>query len=193
MKDEGRETSDEKEEFLSRWSRLKREAKEQPRGGMPAPQPAQKADSPPPELPPVEKLTLESDFRGFLHPKVDESLRRAALKKLFSDPHFNVMDGLDVYIDDYSKSDPLPAAMLAQLKQAQKILDWAREKPRDAEPTETDAADQPLPAADANHIAPAEPAASVGAVIVAGAPVDQAAEALSPREELVGTKMRPAP
>ena len=30
------------------------------------------------------------------------------MKKLFSDPHFNVMDGLDTYIDDYGKPDPIP-------------------------------------------------------------------------------------
>jgi hypothetical protein len=127
MKDEGRVASDEKEEFLSRWSRLKREAKEQPAAAASTPQPVQKADTPSPELPPVEELTLESDLRGFFHPNVDENLRRAALKKLFSDPHFNVMDGLDVYIDDYSKSEPIPAAMLASLKQAQNILKWAKE------------------------------------------------------------------
>jgi hypothetical protein len=49
---------------------------------------------------------------------VDESVRRVALKKLFADPHFNVMDGLDVYIDDYSKPDPIPAALLRSLNQA---------------------------------------------------------------------------
>ena len=46
---------------------------------------------------------------------------------MFSDPHFNVMDGLDVYIDDYSQPNPLPATMLAGLKQAQNILAWAQE------------------------------------------------------------------
>ena len=60
-------------------------------------------------------------------PKVGEDVRRAALKKLFSDPHFNVMDGLDVYIDDYSKTEPIPAAMLAGLRQAQNIFQWAKE------------------------------------------------------------------
>ena len=37
------------------------------------------------------------------------------------------MDGLDTYIDDYSKSEPIPAAMLASLRQAQNILGWAKE------------------------------------------------------------------
>ena len=96
---------------------------------MQEPVPQQGADpqAPAPELPPLDKLTLESDYRGFFHPKVSEDTRRAALKKLFSNPHFNVMDGLDVYIDDYSKSEPIPPAMLAGLVQAQKILQWAKE------------------------------------------------------------------
>jgi hypothetical protein len=59
--------------------------------------------------------------------EVDPALRRQALRTLFRDPRFNVMDGLDVYIDDYSKSEPIPAAMLASLKQAQNILKWAKE------------------------------------------------------------------
>jgi hypothetical protein len=62
-----------------------------------------------------------------MHPKVDADLRRAALRKLFSDPHFNVMDGLDTYVDDYSQPDPLPPGMLAGLRQAQNILAWANE------------------------------------------------------------------
>ena len=115
----------EPEPFLARWSRRKEEARRE----VPEPVPDKAADSkaPPPELPPLDKLTIESDYRGFFHPKVSEDMRRAALKKLFSDPHFNVMDGLDVYIDDYSKSEPIPAAMLASLKQAQNILKWAKE------------------------------------------------------------------
>lgn len=117
------------EPFLSRWSRKKEEARE-------APPPAQQeADpkSPAPELPPVEKLNIESDYRAFFHPKVNEDVRRAALKKLFSDPHFNVMDGLDTYIDDYSKTEPIPAAMMAGMKTAQDILRWAREDKEELE------------------------------------------------------------
>lgn len=73
-------------------------------------------------LPPVDSLTFDSDFRGFLQPKVDEAVKRAALKKLFNDPRFNVMDRLDVYIDDYSKPDPLPREWLNELASAQNIL-----------------------------------------------------------------------
>ena len=128
--------SDRGEDFLRRWSRVKTEARDEAasRAAAPAGAPAKvDADAVPPTLPPIDELTLESDFSGFFHPKVDEDVRRAALRKLFSDPHFNVMDGLDVYIDDYSKTEPIPAAMLASLKQAQRILGWAAETKEDAE------------------------------------------------------------
>jgi hypothetical protein len=45
-------------------------------------------------------------------------VKNAALKKLFTDPHFNVMDRLDTYIDDYGKPDPLPASWARQLASA---------------------------------------------------------------------------
>uniref|UniRef100_B1XTZ3 Uncharacterized protein n=1 Tax=Polynucleobacter necessarius subsp. necessarius (strain STIR1) TaxID=452638 RepID=B1XTZ3_POLNS len=41
-----------------------------------------------------------------MRPDVDPTVQQAALKEMFTDPHFNVMDGLDIYIDDYSKPDP---------------------------------------------------------------------------------------
>ena len=127
------------EQFLARWSRLKQEAQDQPpQDTLPAKAVDPKA--PPPELPPLDKLTPDSDYRAFFHPKVDEDVRRAALKKLFSDPRFNVMDGLDVYVDDYSKTEPIPPAMLAGLRQAQKILEWA--KGQDSEKGEEEAGKQ---------------------------------------------------
>ena len=123
--------SEDKEKFLTRWSRLKQQEESTPS------QPAADLGAPPMDLPPLDALTIDSDFSGYFHPKVDENLQRAALRKLFGDPHFNVMDGLDVYIDDYSKSDPLPPELLAQLKHAQQILAWARE---DTEKTAREAA-----------------------------------------------------
>ncbi len=114
--------SEQHEKFLSRWSRLKQSPPLTPSAeDVPA-----KVESALPQLPPVEDLTFDSKFSDFMHPKVEQVLKRAALKKLFSDPHFNVMDGLDTYIDDYSKGEELPASMLAQMKSAQKIFRWAR-------------------------------------------------------------------
>ena len=143
--------SENREKFLSRWSRLKREVKEQspdqesPPGNQPPAPRAADPDTPQPQLPPLDQLTPDSDYRDFFHPKVDEKVRLAALKKLFSDPRFNVMDGLDVYIDDYSKPDPLPAAMLATLRQAKKILEWAKESKEETEANRAAAAADPLP------------------------------------------------
>ena len=82
---------------------------------QPAPEPA----PPPPSLDDARQLTPESDFRPFMARGVAPEVRNAAMKKLFADPQFNVMDRLDTYIDDYSLPDPLPASMLRQMASAQ--------------------------------------------------------------------------
>jgi hypothetical protein len=122
------------EGFLSRWSRRKRAAA----GGTPTGEPS----SPPPEaaaatgelaaephgakdlaarppepLPPVDSLTIDSDFSPFMAREVDPGVKREALKALFRDERFNVMDGLDVYIDDYTKPAPIPAEWYAKMAQ----------------------------------------------------------------------------
>ncbi|MGH8802581.1 MAG: DUF3306 domain-containing protein [Casimicrobiaceae bacterium] len=67
------------------------------------------------DLPPVDTLTVDSDFSPFMRPGVDAGLRREALKKLLHDRRFNVMDGLDVYIDDYTKSKPIEPSLAREL------------------------------------------------------------------------------
>jgi len=123
--------SDEKQDFLRRWSRLKREAviKKAP------------AIEKPVELPPLESLTFESDFKAFMQSKVEDAVKRAALRKLFADPRFNVMDGLDTYIDDYTKAEPFSEGLLARIEEVREKLlapaaavekeeETAAEKPR---------------------------------------------------------------
>jgi hypothetical protein len=66
----------------------------------------------------VAALTRDSNFARFVRPGVQPDVKNAALSKLFTDPHFNVMDRLDTYIDDYGKPDPLPEGMLRQMLQA---------------------------------------------------------------------------
>jgi hypothetical protein len=70
----------------------------------------------------LANLTPDSDFGQFLRQEISEDIRRKAMKTLFADPQFNIMDGLDIYIDDYSISEPIPAAMLASLNQARGLL-----------------------------------------------------------------------
>ena len=158
------------EGFLSRWSRLKRESGPDPASAeglpstsaevdertdpsiaaaasptsstmvksssnqSPAPTPAA------PPLPAIDTLTFESDYSAFFQPQVADDLRRAAVKKLFADPHFNVMDGLDVYIDDYSKPDPLPEGWLEKIAHARDLIDHpSNRKPAEEEvPVEAD-------------------------------------------------------
>jgi hypothetical protein len=129
------------EDFLSRWSRRKVEARAAPPAQ--APQPAKQGALPesprepipgpvePAPLPPLESLTPESDFAPFMAADVDGGVRRQALKTLFSDPRFNVMDMMDVYVDDYSKPDPIPESWMSQLQQLSRLGDragWDREE-----------------------------------------------------------------
>jgi hypothetical protein len=76
---------------------------------------------PPPTWDDVADLTPEADFSRFVAGDVDPGVRNAAMKKLFSDPHYNLMDGLDTYIDDYGKPDPIPPDMLRRLAQSRML------------------------------------------------------------------------
>ena len=125
--------------FLGRWSRRKQDVREgkpveeppppapaqapQAATSAPAPaaaptSPAPAAEPPAPTLADAEALTPASDFKPFVSRAVSPEVRNLAMKKLFADPHFNVMDGLDIYIDDYTQPDPLPAGMLRQMASA---------------------------------------------------------------------------
>ncbi|AYH41845.1 DUF3306 domain-containing protein [Azoarcus sp. DN11] len=124
--------------FLSRWSRLKRQGEAPPSAPPPAspapaaePVPAAPATEAAPSaaaaeaaLPPVDSLDFAADFSAFMQKEVSEALRRTALRKLFSDPHFHFeqMDKLDIYIDDYSVSDPIPADVMQRLRQFEVFL-----------------------------------------------------------------------
>jgi hypothetical protein len=80
--------------------------------------PSPPAPPPPPTMADVALLTRDADYTRFLGNAVSPEVRNGALKHLFSDPHFNVMDGLDIYIGDYNTPDPLPASMLRQMVQS---------------------------------------------------------------------------
>lgn len=136
------------EGFLRRWARRKSEVLE---GRAPLPEPAPDVQAPGapvatalvaevvpeptnapvaeavperplPTMDDVATLNQDSDFSAFVARGVDQAVRRSALKKLFADPHFNVMDKLDVYIDDYTKPSPMSEAMLASLEHAKSVF-----------------------------------------------------------------------
>lgn len=128
-----------KEGFLGRWSQRKQDI----RAGKPLAEPEvavkplattsinanienkphiaaieEKPEIPLPTMADVHKLTAESDFSPFVAKNVSNEVRNSAMKKLFTDPRYNVMDRLDIYIDDYSLPDPIPQSMLRQLASA---------------------------------------------------------------------------
>jgi Protein of unknown function (DUF3306) len=96
--------------FLARWSRLKKAAETAPEVDLSDPEAL------------LANLTPDGDFAVFLREEIGEEVRRKALRTLFADPRFNVMDGLDIYIDDYSVADPIPEEMLAMMNQARGLL-----------------------------------------------------------------------
>jgi len=135
------------ETFFARWSRVKTETllEQSVREAdavapipedVPAGTPAEAA--PTPTLEQVESLTPESDFTPFIARGVDETVRRAALKKLFADPRFNVMDGLDTYVDDYNKFEPLTPLMVAALNHAKDLIAREFAAEEDDEPKDED-------------------------------------------------------
>lgn len=153
--------------FLGRWSRRKLDAQdgkplveEQPlqptapatgEAGQPVAGPDRAPDAAPQAPPPltledVRALKPESDFGPFAARGVAPDVQHAAMRKLFSDPHYNVMDRLDIYIDDYSQPDPIPAAMLRQLASA-KFLGLFDQEEKDEEAARQAALKDPSPTA----------------------------------------------
>lgn len=124
------------EGFFSRWSRRKQglEAPEADKSlASSEPAVAQGADAPAtseaaaqpqalPTLQDAQALTPESDFQPFMQGGVGPEVRNAAMKKLFTDPHFNVMDGLDIYIEDYNQPDPMPAGCASRARRRQPTI-----------------------------------------------------------------------
>jgi hypothetical protein len=123
-------------------------------------------------LPPVEALTIDSDFSAFLDPKVDEGLKRRALRQLFRDPHFNVMDGLDVYVGDYATPDPISPEIVRELVQARYIFD----PPKTRVNADGALEDVPTDDAAAEPVAPPESAPVAPVVTTQGPTAHDAAE-----------------
>ena len=145
MSEGGKQNLEEAGGFFSRWSQRKQAVKQ----GAPLAEPLPKTPEPigkqtnelatPPNkatgakdqtaqtpepvkaltLEDVAKLTPESDFTAYMTQGVSPEVRNAAMKKILADPHYNIMDGLDIYIGDYNTPDPMPEGMLAKMVGAQ--------------------------------------------------------------------------
>ena len=150
--------AEDKENFASRWSRRKIEARKdkpaepKPSSGRTVPAVPAVADAAaappgapaPRELPPLESLKgLASEYTEFLKPGVDENLRRSALKKLFADPHFENFERFEAYCEDFTKGEPIPLAMLKTLEHAKDLLFGDEEKKDERAEAEKPAAEPP--------------------------------------------------
>ena len=130
----GAKTTEGDETFVERWSRRKRE--DRAAGPQPAQPPATEAPSDPDpgpsdaDLPPPESLGPDSDYSGYLSGRVSENLRRAALRRLFRLPQFNVRDGLDDYDENYRSFAGLGDTITADMRHHEQRL---REKAREEE------------------------------------------------------------
>jgi hypothetical protein len=195
--------------FLSRWSRRKVQVKqglpvapEQPvvpavpapvAATLPAPiavraeagKSSAEPAAPSPTLDDVAELTKDSDFSRFVARNVDPDVKSAAMKKLFADPHFNVMDGLDTYIDDYGKFEPIPKSMLRQMVSARMLGLLDDELEEQPKPDNSDApVNEPHENADLQlqpDDAAGQPGAEQSAAAGRGDRADPAHDAVPPR------------
>ncbi|MEE8634498.1 MAG: DUF3306 domain-containing protein [Acidiferrobacterales bacterium] len=143
------------EGFLARWSRRKsvvsareQAAHEEPQpdahsiadtqsGAVTAAASDEKTDA---DMLPIESLDEKSDYSVFMSPKVSEHLRRAALRKLFHMPAFNITDGLDDYDEDFRKVQLLGDVITADMRhQMERKQEEARRKLAEAQPGEATA------------------------------------------------------
>jgi hypothetical protein len=115
-------------DFLARWSRRKLEARsggiddgaevlqtEEPQAVPPVAAPPERelTDA---DMPPLDSLTADSDFTPFMSPGVSDGLRRLALRKLFSQPSFNITDGLNDYDEDFTQFTGLGSVITHEMK-----------------------------------------------------------------------------
>jgi len=120
------------EEFLDRWSRLKKAGGASASGSDPGERPRQSAadasgatDHRPskeaeeetfPEVPPIDSLNEDSDYTVFLSSRVPEEVRTRALRRLFHLPQFNVTDGLDDYSESFRGLGPLGSVVTHEMR-----------------------------------------------------------------------------
>lgn len=125
---------DESEGLVSRWSRRKTEQRavadentvssEMPTDELRKVDQASEHSSKQPtdaDMPPLDSLGEESDYSGFMSPKVSEELRTLALRKLFHLPQFNVTDGLNDYDEDYTRFAKLGNVITHEMRRLREL------------------------------------------------------------------------
>jgi hypothetical protein len=121
-----------------------------------------------PELPSLDSLTEESNFGAFMAPGVTPELRRQALRKMFTNPKYAIVDPLDPYRADYAAFTPLGDIITSDMKfHAERLLRKQLEKDAEAAEAAGDTTAEAEPALAATE--PGAPPADAGAQPHAGA------------------------
>ncbi len=133
------------EDFLQRWSRRKLDAPHDDQGA-PAGESSAAMDVAPAadetdkvltdaDMPPIDTLGEDSDYSPFLSPGVSDDLRHRAMRKLFTQPDFNITDGLNDYDEDYTQFAGLGSVITHEMK---RMLQRELEKDRTLSTTDTE-------------------------------------------------------
>lgn len=121
----------ERDSFLSRWSRRKLQVEEGAEqhndDAVPAEETLSQQDTA------VEKPATEQEKPIWQRDDVDADTKKAALRKLFQKPEFNIRDGLNEYDDDFTRFAGLGSIVTHEMK---RMLKLAEEKTRPAEKTD---------------------------------------------------------
>jgi len=100
------------------------------------------------DMPPLESIDQGGSVTPFMSPRVSEGLRRAALRRLFSQPKYNVVDMLDDYAEDYSKPVALGDIVTSDMRyRAEQAAKRMKEKLKESL-AEKDAGDAEVPDGD---------------------------------------------
>lgn len=152
--------------FLGRWSRRKRgEDLPEPVAAPPVPEAAPAPSPPEPafdpdSLPALDSLGAGSDLSAFLHPKVPELLRQAALRRVWAaDPGIRDFVGPADYAWDFNAPDGVPGFALQVGGDLRKLLAQAIGEVTAPETTaEAVPEDTPVVAPPSSPVRLAEPA-----------------------------------
>jgi hypothetical protein len=80
------------------------------------------------DMPPVDAIDENTDMSGFFSPKVTQAVKKAALRKFFHSPAFNIVDGLDDYDDDFRNFAALGDIVTSDMRgQMEREAERARE------------------------------------------------------------------
>ena len=206
--------------FLTRWARRKRvargggdpdEAVVDTPGAEAAREPAEApvaetaptaGDNQPAELGDEDMLPLESidgdtDMSSFFSPRVTQAVKKAALRKFFHSPGFNIVDGLDDYDDDFRNFEALGDIITSDMRgRMEREAEKAKETPaKDADGAPAPDDTQPVEVAEEAAEPVEEDAAEEEAAPEMTAAADDAGAGVTrepgARGGIAGGKLRP--